>query len=131
MSENIKKASREDKIKIENEVVATIAGIAASEVKNVTSMSGGLADGIASMLGKKNLAKGVKVDVGEKEATIDINIIVEYGCNMHEVAQEIQSKVRQAVESMTGLEVLEVNVHILGVNTEAPKKEETEESSEP
>ncbi len=127
MSE-ITKKTREDKVRIANEVVATIAGIAASEVENVTSMSGGIAEGIASMLGRKNLAKGVKVEVGEKEAAIELSIIVEYGSKIHEVAKNIQERVRDAVESMTGLEVVEVIVNVLGVNiekeTKEPKKEE-------
>lgn len=129
MSENEKKIVREDKIRIANEVVATIAGIAASEVENVTSMSGGLADGIANILGRKNLSKGVKVEVTGKETVIDINIIVEYGCKIHEVAREIQAKVRQTVEGMTGLEVVEVNINVLGVNTENTLKKaaDTEE----
>ncbi|MCX7710807.1 MAG: Asp23/Gls24 family envelope stress response protein [Clostridia bacterium] len=126
MSESEKKTVHEDKIRIANEVVATIAGIAASEVENVTSMSGGLADGIANILGRKNLSKGVKVEVTGKEAVIDINIIVEYGCRIHEVAKEIQSKVRQAVEGMTGLNVVEVNVNVLGVNTETTAKKQAE-----
>ena len=121
MSEPVNKV-REDKIRIANEVVATIAGIAAVDVPHVTSMSGGIADGIANMLGRKSLAKGVKVEVGEKEAAIDVSIIVEYGCKIHEVAREIQRKVRESVEGMTGLQVVECNVNVLGVNTEKDDK---------
>ena len=66
--------------------------------------------------GKKNLSKGIKVEVGNKEAKIDVNIIVEYGVRIPDVAFEIQNRVKKAVESMTGLEVLEVNVHVQGVN---------------
>lgn len=127
MLESSKNEKREDKVKIANEVIATIAGIAASDVENVTSMSGGLADGIASILGKKNLSKGVKVEVGSIEASIDVSIVVEYGCKIHKVAKAIQDKVRTAVEEMTGLKVVEVNVNVLGVNTDKelnPKSEE-------
>ncbi len=128
MTEDTEKVVRRDKITIADEVIATIAGIAASEVKDVTSMSGNLADGIAGMLGKKNFAKGVKVEAGEKEVIINLSVIVEYGCKIHEVAQQIQKNVREAVEEMTGLDVVEVNVHVLGVNTSKILKKETEEA---
>ena len=97
-------------VKISEEVVAIIAGIAAMEVPGVAGMSGGLAGGIAEMLGRKNLSKGVKVEVGEKEAAIDLYIIVEYGCRIPDVAWEIQEKVKKAVETMTGLHVVEVKI---------------------
>ena len=104
-------------IKIADDVVAVIAGMAVSEVQGVANMAGGFAGGISEVLsGKKNFAKGIKVDVGEKETKIDVNIIVEYGTRIPEVAYEIQTKVKKAVETMTGLKVLEVNVHVQGVN---------------
>lgn len=104
-------------IKIADDVVAVIAGIAVSEVPGVCDMAGGFAGGITEVLsGKKNLAKGIKVEVGEKETKIDVNIIVEYGTRIPEVAFEIQNRVKKSVEAMTGLKVLEVNVHVQGVN---------------
>ena len=104
-------------IKIADDVVAVIAGVAVSEVPGVANMAGGFAGGITEVLsGKKNMAKGIKVDVGEKETKIDVNIIVEYGTRIPDVAYEIQTKVKKAVETMTGLKVVEVNVHIQGVN---------------
>ena len=112
-------------IKITDEVVAIIAGIAATEVPGVAGMSGGIAGGIAEALGRKNLSKGVKVEAGEKEAAIDLYIIVEYGYRIPEVAWSIQEKVKKAVESMTGLNVVEVNIHIQGVNIERDHKKET------
>lgn len=111
-------------IKITDEVVAIIAGMAATEVPGVYGMSGGIAGGIAEALGRKNLSKGVKVEVGEKEAAIDLFIIVDYGCRIPEVAWNIQEKVKAAVESMTGLNVVEVNIHIQGVNIEHKKEKE-------
>ena len=119
-------------IKISNDVIAVIAGVAVSEVQGVSSMSGGFAGGISEVLsGKKNLAKGIKVEAGEKEAKIDVNIIVEYGTRIPDVAFEIQNRVKKAVESMTGLKVQEVNVHVQGVNTEtAQEKEETSEEEQ-
>ena len=114
-------------IKISNDVVASIAGVAVSEVPGVYSMAGGLAGGISEVFsGKKNLSKGIKVEVGEKDTKIDVNIIVEYGTRIPDIAFEIQNRVKKAVETMTGLTVLEVNVHVQGVST-APEKEELEE----
>ncbi|HHY14075.1 MAG TPA: Asp23/Gls24 family envelope stress response protein [Thermoanaerobacterales bacterium] len=103
-------------IKIADEVVSIIAGIAATEVKGVAGMSGGVAGGIAEMLGRKNLSKGVKVEVGEKEAAVNLYVIIEYGERIPEIAWNIQENVKQAIENMTGLDVIEVNVHVQGVN---------------
>jgi uncharacterized alkaline shock family protein YloU len=102
-------------IRIANEVVGVIAGLAAMEVKGVSGMSGGMVDGITELLKKKNLSKGVRVEVGEKEAAIDLSIIVDYGSKIPEVAVAVQENVKRAIESMTGLMVVEVNVHIQGV----------------
>lgn len=110
-------------IRIANEVVRIIAGIAASEVKGIIGMSGGVADGFAELLMKKNLAKGVKVEVGERQVAVDLFVIVEYGSKIPEIAYLVQENVKRAVESMTGLEVIEVNVHIQGVEF---RNEETE-----
>ena len=116
-------------IKISDDVVSVIAGVAVSEVPGVAGMAGGFAGGISEVLsGKKNLSKGIKVEVGEKETKIDVNIIVEYGTRIPDIAFEIQNRVKKAVETMTGLKVLEVNVHVQGVSTE--KQEEAEQENE-
>ena len=118
-------------IKISNDVIAVIAGVAVSEVPGVYGMAGGLAGGISEVLkGKKNLAKGIKVETTEKTAKIDVNIIVEYGTRIPDVAFEIQNRVKKAVESMTGLKVSEVNVNVQGVNTEAVTSDESENEQE-
>jgi len=115
-----------NEIKIADDVVAVIAGVAVSEVPGVAEMAGGFAGGITEVLsGKKNLAKGIKVEVGEKSTKIDVNIIVDYGVRIPDVAFEIQNRVKKAVETMTGLSVSEVNVHVQGVSTEA--REQIEE----
>ena len=95
-------------------------------------MAGGFAGGITEVLkGKKNLAKGIKVETEENKAKIDVNIIVEYGARIPDVAFEIQNRVKTAVENMTGLTVEEVNVHVQGVNTEKVSEEpEIEENEE-
>ena len=113
-------------IKIADDVVAVIAGVAVSEVQGVYEMSGGFAGGISEVLS----AKRIKVEINEKTTKIDVNIIVEYGTRIPDVAFEIQNKVKKAVETMTGVTVSEVNVHVQGVNTSnalTEKKEETQE----
>ncbi|WP_069649480.1 Asp23/Gls24 family envelope stress response protein [Caloranaerobacter ferrireducens] len=127
MAEINNKASEYGQIKIADEVVGIIAGLAATEVKGVAGMSGGIAGGISEMLGRKNLSKGVKVEVGEKEAAIDLYIIVEYGAKIPEVAWEIQESVKNAVQTMTGLNVVEVNIHVQGVHIEKETKEEEQQ----
>ena len=117
-------------IQISNDVVAVIAGVAVSEVQGVYGMAGGFAGGISEVFsGKKNMAKGIKVDVEGDKAKIDVNIIVEYGSRIPDVAFEIQNRVKKSVENMTGLKVEEVNVHVQGVNTDTAKKEETVEEN--
>ena len=117
-------------IQIADDVVAIIAGKAVSEAPGVFAMAGGFAGGISEVLsGKKNLSKGIKVDVGEKETKIDVNIIVEYGSRIPDIAFDIQNRVKTAVEGMTGLKVTAVNVHVQGVNTDVDT-EKVEEDSE-
>lgn len=113
-------------VKIADDVVAIIAGIAATEVEGVAGMSGGITGGITEMLGMKNLAKGVKVEVGDEEAAIDLYIIVEYGSNISELGKKVQENVKNTLETMTGLNIIEVNVNILGVNIAKEQKVEAE-----
>ena len=118
-------------IKIADDVIAVIAGAAASEVSGVASMAGGFAGGISEVFsGKKNFAKGIKVETGDKDTKIDVNIIVEYGVRIPDVAYEIQTRVKKAVEGMTGLKVSEVNVHIQGVKTQQTQENIQDENSE-
>ena len=129
LDEEIK--SENDGIQISNDVVAVIAGVAVSEVQGVAGMAGGFAGGITEVFsGKKNLAKGIKADINEGKAKLDVNIIVEYGSRIPDVAFEIQNRVKKAVENMTGLVVEEVNVHVQGVNTDTAKNSEEETNDE-
>lgn len=118
-------------VKISDEVIGVIAGIAAMEVEGVVGLSGGIAGGIAQLLGKKSLSKGIKVQTGEKETGIDIHLIVGYGVRIPDIAQEVQEKVKTGVESMTGLKVVEVNVHIQGVSFQDEIKEEDMTKNKP
>ncbi len=111
---------------IANEVIAVIAGLAATDVRGVADMSGGVVGGITERLGRKNLAKGVKVDVSpdERQCSIDLAIIAEYGYRIPEIAMEIQDGVKRAIEGMTGLEVTAVNVSILGIAFRSEEQDE-------
>ena len=107
-----------------NDVVATIAGLATVEIDGVAGMSGGFSGGLAELLGRKNLTKGVKVEVGKEECAIDLFIIARYGSDIPAVCTKIQMNVKKAVETMTGLRVVETNVHIQGVQIDKEKDED-------
>ena len=126
MNENIKEElnNKESNINISNDVVAAIAGIAANEIEGVTGMAGGMASDFAQKLGvKKNPQKGVKVNVSPEGAVIDLLITVAFGVRIPELAWEVQENVKSSVESMTGIEVLKVNVFVEGITFEKKKKE--------
>ena len=115
------------KVNISDDVVATIAGIAATEIEGVAGMAGNALDAISQKLGaKKSPQKGVKVAVGPDGAVIDLYIVVEFGIRIPELAWEVQENVKNSVESMTGIDVLKVNVRIDGVSFEKEKKKKDE-----
>ena len=105
-------------VQIANEVVASIAGISASEVEGVDSMAGGLAGELAGKFGAKNLSKGVKVEVADDIAMVELAINMNYGYSIPKTCKQVQEKVMQAINSMTGLTVKQVNVRIAGVSLE-------------
>lgn len=106
-------------VKISDDVVQIIAGIAAGEVDGVQSLGNSIAGGIAEFLGgKKTVSRGVKVDISGTEVTIDVHVVVRYGVRIPDVAWNVQEKVKDAVETMTGLSVLKVNIHIDGISME-------------
>ena len=105
-------------VQIADDVVAIIAGLAATEVQGVSSMAGNITKEIVSKLGVKNLSKGVRVTVEEGSVCVDVAINVEYGYSVTEVSYKVQDKVKTAIENMTGLNVTEVNVRIAGVSLE-------------
>lgn len=102
-------------IRISDDVVKTIAAKAASDVEGVYKLAGGMVDEVSKILGKKRPTNGVKVAVGEKECSIEIFIIVEYGYPISEVAHEVQKAVLKAVSELSGLKVVEVNVYVQDV----------------
>ncbi|MEW6097082.1 MAG: Asp23/Gls24 family envelope stress response protein [bacterium] len=106
-------------VKVSNEVIATIAGVAATQVNGVVGMSEGIVDGIAKLLtGAQQVTKGVKVDLGNEEVNLDVSIIVKYGVSIPEIATKVQENIKKAVESMTGLKAVKVNLYIQGVQVE-------------
>ncbi|PKM78606.1 MAG: Asp23/Gls24 family envelope stress response protein [Firmicutes bacterium HGW-Firmicutes-15] len=104
-------------IRIADEVVSTVAGLAAIEVEGVANMSGGWGIDLVEKLGKKNLGKGIKVDANGEQTSIDIFIVIEFGYAIPKVAENVQKEVKLAVETMTGLIVSAVNVHVVSVMT--------------
>ena len=105
-------------VKIADEVVAIIAALAATEVEGVASMAGNITNELISRLGMKNLSKGVKVDVLEGVVTVSLTLNLKYNYSVVEVSGQVQEKVKNAIENMTGLEVADVNIKVAGVEME-------------
>lgn len=102
-------------VKIADDVVAMIAALAATEVEGVTSVVGNVTHELMNRIGYKNIARGVKVEIYGKKVKVDISLNIAYGYNIPATGQKIQMKVQAAIESMTGLEVTDVNIRIAGV----------------
>lgn len=111
-------------IRISDDVVATVAGLAALETPGIAAMSGGISEGWAKRLSGKHVQRGVSVEVGEREAAIDLRVIVHYGVAIHDVCWQLQERVKDAVQTMTGLTVVEVNVKVEGVQLPDEEPEE-------
>ena len=108
-------------VQIADEVVAIIAGLAATEIDGVDSMAGNITNELVGKLGMKNLSKGVKVEVTEEHVSVDLSLNMKYGYNIPEVSAKVQDRVKTAIETMTGLSVLDVNIRIAGVAMEMNK----------
>lgn len=128
-------ANENGKIAFAPDVIATIANLAAAEVSGISGLGGGFADSISGILGKKNLTKGVRVEVGKEETAVDISVNVRYGERIQEVCAKVQADVKKAIETMTGLRVVEVNVYVQSVTFEEPadkgEKKKVEKKTEP
>ena len=118
-------------IKVADEVLSIVAGLAASEVNGVYGMCGGIREGLTDMLGKQNFSKGIKVYTEGHTVRVEVHVIITYGFNIPDVAIKLQEKVKEAVENMTGYEVTGVDVHVEGVKKKKEKafseKDDTEE----
>ncbi len=108
-------------VQIADEVIAIIAGLAATEVKGVASMAGNVTNELVAKLGMKNLSKGVKVEVFDTTVSVDLALNLDYGYSIPAVCSKVQEKVKTAIENMTGFSVLDVNVKVAGVNLEPAK----------
>ena len=119
------------KVKISEEAVASIVGLAAAQIKGVAAMSGSMASGLTEKLGKKNLTKGVKVEIDDQEVHLALYIFVEYGVRIPKLALDIQNQVRDTVQTMTGLKVKEVNIYVQGITfAQTEPAEDPEENEE-
>ena len=105
-----------DNMLITDEAIAVMAGVAATEVKGVASMSGGFAGGIAEVFGRKNLSKGVKVVTKNDVTTVDLYVIVKYGYRIPDLAYEIQENVKNTIDALSGITVDAVNIHVQGID---------------
>ena len=105
-------------VKIADEVVATIAAIAATEVAGVDSVAGNMTNEMLGKRGMKNLSRGVKVSVEEGHVSVDLTLVMKYGYSIPQVTAKVQDKVKETIDNMTGLSVLDVNIKIAGVALE-------------
>lgn len=103
-------------VEISEDVISIIAGVAAMEVNGVSAMSGGFTGSLTEMLGMKNLSKGVKVELEDNRAIIDVYIVVDYGKNLREIGEAVQKSIKEAIETMTDLIVEAINVNVHGIN---------------
>lgn len=108
-------------VKIADDVVAMIAALAATEVDGVAAMAGNMTNELLSRVGVKSLSKGARVDVANKKVKVELAITMEYGYNIPATCQRVQNRVKAAIENMTGLEVLDVNIRIAGINVTKDK----------
>ncbi|MCX7774081.1 MAG: Asp23/Gls24 family envelope stress response protein [Clostridia bacterium] len=123
MPENEKSTEDIGEVRISADVITVIAHTVASEVEGVAGMNANIAENISSVLGRKNVTKGVKVEINDKDVTIDFYIVVDYGARIPDVAWRIQERVKSSVESMTGMNVASINIHVQGVSFDKSKED--------
>lgn len=119
------------KVIFAEDVIATIASLAAGDVEGVHSMSGTAMEGLSEKFGKKSYTKGVRVEVGSQECAVDLTLVIKYGYRIQEVAKKVQQEVKNAIETMTGLNVVEVNVAVNSIYFEPEKKAPVAPAPEP
>ena len=107
-------------VKIAGDVIATIAGLAATEIEGIASMQGNLTNELVGKLGMKNLTKGVTIRFEEEGTSVhvDLSVIMKYGYSIPKVCKAVQDRIKTAIENMAGLKVSGVNIKIVGVETE-------------
>lgn len=113
-------------VHIAEDVVASVASLAACEVDGVSSLVAAGGSQISELLGKRNLSKGVKLTIVDESVTVDVHILVKYGSNVRNVAQKVQDNIKKTLESMTGMAVSAVNVHVGGISLKKDPKKGTQ-----
>jgi uncharacterized alkaline shock family protein YloU len=123
--------THQNTLTFEDQVIKKIAGIAANEIKGILSMSGGFMSGLTDRFrGTEDITKGINAEVGEKQVALDLKVIVEYGKNVPAIFSEIVNNVKKSVHEMTGLEVVEVNMHVEDVMTRSEFEAKTDRDKE-
>ncbi len=120
-----------DSIRISSEVIAVITSIISSDIPGVAGLSGGVVGGIAERLGRKDMTRGIKVQVDEDKVSIDLSIIVEYGAIIVDTTDKLKKEIRSNVEKTTGLKVQTININVLGINVPGEEEEEEEKKGKP
>jgi len=118
------KSPEGDSVRISPDVISIVTGIAVQEVEGITGLAGGIVDGIAQRLGRKDFSKGIKVRLEEEAVSLDLNIVVDHGVQIMEAAKKLKQKVRTTIEEVTGLKVTAINVNVIGINMPKEKAEE-------
>lgn len=115
-------ALKHGKVNIADDVIGVIGSIAASEIVGIKALSGTFSEEVMEIIGKKSFNKGIRVEMVDEKVTIDLSVVVDYGTKIHEIAKKVQENVKVAIESMTGLEVIAVNVLVEDINTKLESK---------
>lgn len=115
------------KVEIAPEVIEVITGIAASEVKGISSMRGSFASDVVERFGKKSHSKGVKVELTNQDIIIDLYVVIDFGVSIPQVAEKLQTNIRQTLKNMIALDVSEINVHVVGIQMEQDNSEDNDE----
>ncbi|MBY0028863.1 Asp23/Gls24 family envelope stress response protein [Priestia aryabhattai] len=123
--------THQNTLTFEDQVIKKIAGIAANEIKGILSMSGGFMSGLTDRFrSTEDITKGINAEVGEKQVALDLKVIVEYGKNVPAIFSETVNNVKKSVHDMTGLEVVEVNMHVEDVMTRSEFEAKTDRDKE-
>ncbi|WP_294742191.1 Asp23/Gls24 family envelope stress response protein [uncultured Exiguobacterium sp.] len=129
--QNENEVVRENKLTFEDQVIKKIAGIASNDVKGILSMSGGFMSGLADRFrSTEDITKGIDAEVGERQVALDLKVIVEYGKNIPSIFQDAVSKIKKSVHDMTGLDVVEINMHVEDVMTRSEFDAKSKSSKE-
>lgn len=114
--------SKERQLTYHTGVIEKIAALSVNEVPTILSMSGGAVSGLSERLGRKDLSKGISAEVGDKQAAIDLSVVIKYGTDIPAAYDEVKEKITRNVRQMTGLEVVEVKMNVTDIDSEGDEK---------